>query len=318
MDSHLSPRALPQAPADPALAAALYEWLRELGADEAICDAPLDRTVAAPAPEPAAGVGPGAGAAGALGARGLDAPEADPPGHGRDPRAEAMPGAHLLRPAPAAPARREAQDARARLDRAVAEARAAATAARDLDALRAALAAFPHCELRQGARSCVFADGHPGARLLILGEAPGRDEDREGRPFVGRAGQLLDRMFAAIGLERRAEDPARALYITNVLPWRPPLNRDPTSEEIEMLLPFVQRHVELVAPEIVVLMGNTPCAAALGRRGILRLRGTWTEAFGRPALPMTHPAYLLRQPLARREAWADLLEIAHRLGLPPG
>ncbi len=196
----------------------------------------------------------------------------------------------------------------------VAAASEAAAAATSLESLAEIQSAYEHCELKRGARNFVFADGNPEARVMILGEAPGRDEDREGRPFVGRAGQLLDRMFAAIGLARTAHHADEALYITNVMPWRPPQNRDPDPAEIAMMLPFVKRHVEFVNPDILVLMGNTPCAAALGKRGILRLRGNWTEAFGRPAMPMTHPAYLLRNPAAKREAWADLLEIKARLG----
>lgn len=192
-------------------------------------------------------------------------------------------------------------------------ARAAASAAGDLADLAERQAAFDLCELKKGARNFVFADGNPGARVMIIGEAPGRDEDLEGRPFVGRAGQMLDRMFAAIGLSRTSPDTGAAIYITNVMPWRPPANRDPDAAEIAMMLPFLTRHVELADPDLIVLMGNTPCAAALGTRGILRLRGKWTTAFGRPALPMTHPAYLLRTPLAKREAWADLLELKARL-----
>ena len=192
-------------------------------------------------------------------------------------------------------------------------ARAAAADAPDLRALEAAMADYPHCDLKMGARNLVFFDGNPAARVMIIGEAPGRDEDMQGKPFVGRAGQLLDRMLAAIGMARHADDPARAVYITNVLPWRPPQNRDPTPEEIAMLLPFVQRHVELVDPELVVLMGNTSCQAGLGRRGITRLRGTWTQAYGRPALPMFHPAGLLRNPHNKRHAWADLLALQARL-----
>jgi DNA polymerase len=192
-------------------------------------------------------------------------------------------------------------------------ARAAAAAAPTLDALRAALTAFEMCELKRGAKTTVFADGNPAARMLILGEAPGRDEVLEGRPFVGRAGQLLDRMFAAIGLSRTSADPASALYITNVLPWRPPQNRDPTPEEIAMMRPFVERHIELVDPAVIVVMGNAACQCLLGKQGILRLRGQWAEALGRPVLPMTHPAYLLRTPAAKREAWADLLALKGRL-----
>lgn len=195
----------------------------------------------------------------------------------------------------------------------VAVATADAAAAGDLAALAEAQAAYDLCDLKKGARNFVFADGNPTARVMVIGEAPGRDEDMEGRPFVGRAGQLLDRMFAAIGLARTSPDPAGALYITNVLPWRPPSNRDPEPEEIAMMLPFLARHVELADPDLIILMGNTPCAAALGQRGILRLRGTWTTAFGKPTLPMTHPAYLLRTPAAKREAWADLLEVKARL-----
>lgn len=196
---------------------------------------------------------------------------------------------------------------------AVGDARAMAQGAGDLEALRAALAAFEHCELKRGARNLVFADGNPRARVMIIGEAPGRDEDREGRPFVGRAGQLLDKMLAAIDLSRSAEASEQAVYITNVLPWRPPQNRDPKPEEIAMLLPFVERHVALIKPQVVVLMGNISCQAGLGRRGITRLRGQWAEAYGTPCLPMFHPAYLLRSPHAKREAWADLLELRARL-----
>lgn len=195
----------------------------------------------------------------------------------------------------------------------VAEARAAAQAASDLVALREAIAAYPHCELRRGARNVVFADGIPGARVMIVGEAPGRDEDIEGLPFVGRSGQLLDLMLAAIGLSRRAEDPARGVYITNVMPWRPPQNRDPKPIEIAMMMPFLERHVALARPEVLIPMGNTACAAMLGQRGITKLRGTATEALGLPALPMLHPAYLLRNPIKKREAWSDLLMLEERL-----
>jgi len=190
-----------------------------------------------------------------------------------------------------------------------ADAIAAIAAAATLDDLRAALTAYDHCDLKKGAKTLVFADGNPAARVLVLGEAPGRDEDIEGRPFVGRAGQLLDRMFAAIDMSRTTPDPDKALYITNVMPWRPPQNRDPAPDEIAMMLPFVHRHIELVDPAVIVVMGNTPCSALLGRKGITRMRGEWTEALGRPVLPMFHPAYLLRQPSMKREAWEDLLTL---------
>ena len=197
---------------------------------------------------------------------------------------------------------------------AVAAATVAAEAAGTLEDLRGALAGYEHCEIKQGARSLVFGDGNPAARVLILGEAPGSEEDREGRPFVGPAGQLLDAMFAAIGLSRGAADPAEAVYITNVMPWRPPQNRDPSAEEISMMRPFVERHIALINPDVIVLMGNTPCLAILGQRGILKLRGVWAEALGKPVLPMAHSAYLLRNPIAKREAWADLLAIRGKLG----
>jgi DNA polymerase len=258
---------------DPHLLAALLDWQAELGADEAVGDAPVDRYAAALAARPAAPAGP-------------------------------------------APAPAQEGAARGAAGDPVAEAAALAAGAADLAALAAAQSAFDRCDLKRGARSFVFADGLPGARVMIVGEAPGRDEDMQGKPFVGRAGQLLDRMFAAIGMARGHPDAGRALYITNVLPWRPPGNRDPEPAEMAMMLPFARRHVELAAPELLVLMGNTPCAAFLGQRGITRIRGRWTEVLGRPVLPMLHPAYLLRNPAAKREAWADLLTLQARLRAP--
>lgn len=195
----------------------------------------------------------------------------------------------------------------------VARAEAMAAGAPSLSRLAAAQEAFDGIELKKGARNFCFSDGNPAARVMVIGEAPGEEEDRQGRPFVGRAGQLLDRMFAAIGLSREAVDAEKALYITNVLTWRPPGNRRPEPAEIAVMLPFLRRHVELAQPELLVLMGNTPCMAVLNRQGILKLRGHWTEAFGLPALPMTHPSYLLRTPAAKREAWADLLSLSARL-----
>ncbi len=267
----------------PAALAALA-WQIELGADEAIGEVPVNC---------------------------YDLPERMPkPDHqGAAPPAPPVPPAPsgaARTPAPATPPADAGEDP-------VAAARTAAAAAETLEALNAAVAAYPHCPLKRGARSTVFADGLPAARVMIVGEAPGRDEDREGRPFVGRAGQLLDRMYAAIGLSRDAPDPAAAFYITNVLPWRPPQNRTPDAAEIAMCLPFLERHVALAGPDILVLMGNTPCQALLGRSGITRMRGQWTEVLGRPALPMFHPAYLLRNPGAKREAWADLLSLQARL-----
>jgi DNA polymerase len=264
-----------QPPSRTALLDALA-WQVELGAVDAIGDLPVDRT-ALPDRAPW-----------------LAQPAAPPP----------------AAPEPARPAR--AADPPPEVDP-VEAAEAAASRARSLDELRDAMEAFPHCPLRQGARQLVFADGRPGARVMIVGEAPGREEDEKGKPFVGRAGRLLDRMFAPVGLSREAPDLEHALYITNILPWRPPQNRDPRPDEIAMMKPFLARHVELAAPELLIAMGNISCQALLGKRGITRLRGTWTEALGLPCLPMFHPAYLLRNPGAKREAWADVLEVAARL-----
>lgn len=196
---------------------------------------------------------------------------------------------------------------------AVAVAKQMADGAATLDDLRTSMGAYELCELKQGARQLVFSDGLPSARVMIIGEAPGRDEDMQGKPFVGRAGQLLDLMFRQIGLSRAAELPESGLYITNVLPWRPPQNRDPKPDEMAMMLPFLTRHVELIDPHLIVAMGNHACQALLGKRGITKLRGNWTEALGKPCLPMFHPAYLLRTNEAKREAWADLLSLQTKL-----
>ncbi|AUH32787.1 uracil-DNA glycosylase [Paracoccus tegillarcae] len=266
------------------IALALLQWQAEMGADEPILDAPLDRFDLPAASET----------------------RAAPPIMTAAP---SLPGIDAPATAPVAPRPADGPDIAAL----VAQAQALAEGADTLDALAAAQEGFDGIELKKGARNFAFADGNRDARVLILGEAPGDEEDRQGRPFVGRAGQFLDRMFAAIGLARDAVDAEKSLYITNVLPWRPPGNRDPSPDEMAMMLPFVRRHIALMDPQFIVLMGNTPCQAALGRRGILRLRGTWTQAFDKPALPMTHPAYLLRNPVAKREAWADLLSLAERL-----
>jgi DNA polymerase len=194
---------------------------------------------------------------------------------------------------------------------AAASAREIAAACATLPELAAALAAFDGCpELKAGARACVFADGNPAARVMVIGEAPGRDEDLAGRPFVGRSGQLLDRMLAAIGLDRAATEPGRAAYIANVLPWRPVDNRAPSGDEATILAPFVIRHVELAAPDFLLLAGGAPARLFLGAdTGILKARGRWRRVLGRPALPTLHPAYLLRTPAAKRLAWRDLLAL---------
>ncbi len=258
---------------DAETALALLQWQAELGADEPCLDQPIDRLEEARAAESAK-------------AAQVKLPEA-------------------ASPAPVAP--RDAGPDHVEI------ARQLAASAESLEALAEVMRSFEGLDLRKGARNFCFADGNAKARVMIIGEAPGEEEDMRGLPFVGRAGQLLDRMFAAIGLARDAVDAEHALYITNVLNWRPPGNRRPEAAEVAMMQPFLTRHVELVDPEVLVLMGNTPCAAILGQEGILRLRGKWQTALGRPVLPMTHPSYLLRTPLAKREAWADLLSLAARL-----
>ena len=184
----------------------------------------------------------------------------------------------------------------------------------DLEALRAALEGFDGCGLKRGARSTVFSDGSPAARVMIVGEAPDKDEDMQGRPFVGKSGQLLDKMLAAIGLGRNAESPEDAVYITNVLPWRPPQNREPLPDENTMMKPFLMRHIELVKPEVLLLVGDLSNQVLLNtNQRVARVRGQLHEVSGIPALPLFHPDYLLRTPAKKREAWADLLMLKTRL-----
>lgn len=192
-------------------------------------------------------------------------------------------------------------------------AREAAEAAVDLAALRTAQEGFSLCNLKRGARNFVWAQGDPAARVMFVGEAPGRAEDQAGRPFVGAQGALLDRMLAAIGLDRTATQVDRAAYVLHVLPWRTAGAGMPQPEDLAMMLPFLERHIALVQPDVVVCMGNAPCQALLGRAGITRMRGQWVEVLGRPALPMFAPDHLLGQPTAKREAWADLLALKDRL-----
>lgn len=201
---------------------------------------------------------------------------------------------------------------------ALATARELAGAATTLEELRAAIESFEGCGLKSTAHSTVFCDGNPKARIMLVGEAPGKDEDRQGRPFVGPAGQLLDRMFAAIDLKRTDEDPAKSVYIANILPWRPPGNRDPSAEEIALCLPFLLRHIELQKPQIIVALGGVSSMQLLGTStGIMKTRGRWAEiSIGErtiPVLPMFHPAYLLRQSAQKRYAWADLQSLRARI-----
>jgi DNA polymerase len=197
-------------------------------------------------------------------------------------------------------------------DAAALSARQAARQAKTLDELRTVLEAFDGCALKATAKSLCFFRGRPDARLMIVGEAPGREEDLAGKPFVGRAGQLLDKMLAAIGL---GEDD---VHITNVVYWRPPGNRTPTPQEVQVCRPFLERQIEIVAPDVLMTLGGPAATALLGiEGGIMRARGRWreVEVAGRkvPAMPTLHPAYLLRTPIGKRLAWRDLLAIQDRL-----
>ncbi len=197
-------------------------------------------------------------------------------------------------------------------DIAISSAREAARTAASLDELRALLDAFDGCPLKFTATKLVFADGNPQARIMFVGEAPGRDEDIEGLPFVGRSGKLLDLMMGAIGLDRSS------VYIANVIPWRPPGNRTPTPQETLICLPFIQRQIELVNPDILVTMGNPSTQTLLKTRdGIMKTRGKWisydTGSRKIRAMPTFHPAYLLRSPSYKRLAWQDFRTIRKAL-----
>ncbi|WP_207537227.1 uracil-DNA glycosylase [Sabulicella rubraurantiaca] len=189
-----------------------------------------------------------------------------------------------------------------------------AAGATSLEELREAMARFEGSPLRETASQLVFADGVPGAPVMVIGEAPGADEDRIGRPFVGVSGRLMDRMMATIGLSRQTN-----LYITNILPYRPPGNRTPSDAEVALFMPFLHRHIALARPRLLVLAGGVSAKGLLQtREGITRLRGKWqkfTSSQGEviPVLPTLHPAYLLRNPLAKRDAWRDLLALQRRL-----
>ncbi len=193
-----------------------------------------------------------------------------------------------------------------------AAARQLAASANSLEDLRATLEAYDGCGLKFRATQLVFADGNPEAKIMLIGEAPGAEEDRQGKPFVGRSGQLLDRMLGAIGLDRTK------VYIANTVPWRPPGNRAPTPEEMELCLPFLRRQVELVAPRLVMTLGGSAMQTVFDTTaGIIKMRGKWQDvSIGNhavPALPTLHPAYLLRNPPAKQQAWRDLLSLRARI-----
>ncbi len=259
-------------------ARALLHWYAEMGVDEAVAASPADLYSWTRAEEAAA---PRIGRAAASAA---PAPEI------------AVPEAITIS-----------------TDEAIKAAEAAAARCDSFEALEAAVMAFEGCPLKAGAKNTVFTDGVPGADLLVIGEAPGSEEDRLGKPFVGRAGQLLDRMLAAIGRSRSDN-----VLISNVIFWRPPANRTPTALETAVCRPFVDRLIELTAPKAVLIAGGAPLQALLGVTGIMRARGVWRDietAGGMrvPALPMYHPAFLLRQPAGKRLAWADLQTLQTRL-----
>lgn len=260
----------------------------EAGVDEAIGEQPVDRTVAPPPkpqakPQPAAAVPPAVAAAPILGS-GVQAALA------------------ARAPQPVSLTAQAAESA----------ATSAARACNTIAELEAAIRAFDGCALKATATNTVIARGNPQARLMIVGEAPGRDEDAQGLPFVGESGQLLDKMLKAIGRDESN------VYISNMLFWRPPGNRDPSTEEIVACRPFIERLIELVQPKVLVCTGKFSTATLLGTtQGITRVRGRWHEYCKGdvtvPAMPMLHPAYLLRQPGVKREAWRDMLELAAKL-----
>jgi DNA polymerase len=273
--------------AEPArTAAALLQWYWDMGVDVAVDDVATDR-FAGTAP---AALLPSPVAADAAPARPVD----------------------FVRTAGAAGFSGGADSADAAAD----QARIAARSASSLEALRALMETFEGCALRATAKHLVFADGNPRARVMLVGEAPGAEEDRSGVPFVGRSGQLLDRMLAAIGLDRTQ------VYIANIVPWRPPGNRTPTPQETAVCLPFVTRQITLADPDILVCLGGPSAQTLLGfKDGIMRSRGRFvtydTGTRSIQAIATLHPAYLLRQPLQKRLAWRDLKAIRAALGSAP-
>ncbi len=287
--------------------ASLEEVLRfyaDAGHDDAILEAPVDRFAEAARDAAARATPPGGPAA--AGAR-PDAPARPAVQQSRDPAAAAaattVAVAGRAASAPVVPDEEQVQ-----------RARALAREVGSLEELRAIVAGFDGCNLKFTAKNTVFADGMPGAALMLVGEAPGSEEDRAGLPFVGRSGQLLDRILAEIGLER-----ATGAYIANVVPWRPPGNRDPSPLETEICRPFIERQIELAAPRVLVTLGNPSTRLLLKTQtGIMRMRGTWSTyvsptGFSVPAMPTLHPAYLLRNPPHKKLAWRDFLEVKARL-----
>jgi DNA polymerase len=276
----------------------LLSFYADAGVDEALGEEPVDRFAEA------------AKARASADAAAVERPSPPAP----TPRENSQPATGSVPPSPAAPRATTPPPAMAVPDQAqAAAARELARSASTLEELRAAMASFDGCNLKFTAKNLVFADGNPQADLMLVGEAPGRDEDIQGLPFVGRSGKLLDRMLAAIGLDRNSA------YIANVIPWRPPGNRTPTPHETEICRPFIERQIELVNPKVLVNLGGPSAKTLLNTtEGILRLRGNWREhvtpsGMPIPAMPTLHPAYLLRTPAHKRLAWRDFLEVKTRL-----
>ncbi|MGE4251741.1 MAG: uracil-DNA glycosylase [Parvibaculaceae bacterium] len=263
-------------------ASAMIEWLVEMGADEIIGTAPVNRLIApSPAPQPEA-------------RKTVAAPAVRPRIGGGESRG-------------APPAQPQGTSDAAQM----------AAACATLADIEQALKRFDACPLKKTATNLCFADGNPEAQVMLIGEAPGRDEDIQGKPFVGRSGQLLDRMLQAIGLSRHADSPETSVYISNVIFWRPPGNRTPTDQETLMCLPFLRRAIEIKQPRLLVCLGATPTQRLIGRsEGILKLRGRWFDfASGERSIPLLatlHPAYLLRQPAQKRLAWRDFLSLKQK------
>jgi len=281
----------------------LLAWHVDAGADEAVEEAPVNRYAQSPASNP----------------RGSETSAQEPATPGQNEPRQTREQAKTRRPAAPPPAARNspprppAGGLTSSKDN-IASARALAQKAETIDEIRQALEGFDGCPLKATAMNLCLSDGNPNARIMIIGEAPGADEDRLGKPFVGRAGKLLDRMLAGIGLDR--ED----AYITNLLFWRPPGNRNPTPAEVASCQPFLERQIELIGPDVLLLVGGVSAKTLLNTsQGILRLRGKWATyqhpglPAPIPALPTLHPAYLLRQPAQKREAWRDLLALRHAL-----
>lgn len=290
-------------------ARALLDWYRAAGVDVALVDEAVDRFEESRREAEARRSRPSAGQVSSAEA----APTARANPAGAAPRVPIpLPSERPRFDPPPQPVARPGIAAGVPGDAAVMAAREAARQAETLDHLRETLAGFEGCNLRLTAKRLVFADGNPQGRVMLVGEAPGREEDEAGLPFVGRSGQLLDRMLAAIGLDRQS------VYIANVVPWRPPGNRTPTPQETEICRPFIARQIELADPDVLVFLGGAAAAALAGTtEGITKLRGRWLPyRTGRReirALATLHPAYLLRQPLQKRLAWRDFLALRRAL-----